>query len=147
MRTQLPPMGQQRRDEGTAMIIVVGFLAVLMIGSATFFSLLHRTMSHAHGTERRQVCLNLAEGGLDKALADLRARHGVYAGEQETALGEGMFSVEVRHGSAQGVYHVTSTGFLRDGVVVLARARVAADVLLAPDGVILGLRWTEVRSW
>lgn len=133
-------------DAGMALFLVIGFLAVLMIGSAAFFSLMNHTMSRAHTGERRQVCLNLAEGGVDKALAELCARPDSYTGEKETPLGEGAFTVEVRPGEGPGAYHVVSTGFLRAGKYTLAEARVAADVVLA-GGRVQALRWTEVRSW
>lgn len=139
--------GQWRGDAGTALFLVVGFLVALMISSGAFFKLMHNTMSHTHDGERRQVCLNLAEGGLDKALAELGARPDEYRGEQDTPLGPGMFSTEVRPGERQRTYHIVSTGFLRGGSLVLGKARVAADVALGPRGAVLEMRWTEVRSW
>ncbi len=130
---------------GMALFLVIGLLAVLMIGSAAFFSLMNHTMSRAHTGEQRQVCLNLAEGGVDKALAELCARPNAYAGESDTLLGEGAFTVEVRPGNSPGTYQVVSTGFLRDGKYTLARAQVEADVVIAGNR-IESLRWTEVRS-
>jgi len=138
--------GPPYADGGMAMFFVVGFLAVLMIGSAAFFSLMNHTMSRAHTGERHQVCLNLAEGGVDKALAELCARPETYAGEKDTALGEGAFTVEVVRGTAPGAYRVVSTGLLRDGKYTLGQARVAAEAVVT-GGRVTALRWTEERSW
>lgn len=134
-------------DEGMALYLVIGFLAALMIASGAFFTLLHRTMDHARAVDRHQVCIHIAEGGLDKALAELRARPGSYHGEEETALGQGLFTVEVEPPQPSGTYRVASTGFLRDGPVVLARARVAATIAVAADGAVAVLEWKEVPSW
>jgi len=128
------------------MILVLGFLMVMMAGSAVFFAVLHRTMTHAHREEQRAVCIDLAEGGFEKALAELRAGNGAYSGEEHAPLGAGTFSVAVQPGPGQGAYRVTATGFLRDGAVVLAKAGVAVEVVLAPDGAVRSIQWTEVRS-
>jgi len=134
-------------DEGMALYLVIGFLAALMIASGAFFTLLHRTIDHAHAADRHQVCLHIAEGGLDKALAELRARPGSYDGEEETPLGRGLFTVQLEPSQTSGMYRVASTGILRDGPVVLARARVAAMIAVTPEGAVAVLEWKETPSW
>jgi len=130
-----------------ALYLVIGFLTALMIASGAFFTLLHRTPEHARAAERHQICLNIAEGGLDKALAELQARPGAYRGEQDTPLGQGVFTVEVEPARAPRSYRLASTGSLRDGTVVLARARVVATVAVAADGAIAVLTWREGPPW
>jgi len=133
----------ERRDCGTALFFVLALLMVLMISSGTFYSLLHSTMSQGKHEQQSQVCLNLAEGGIDKALAALRAKNLDYAGEQDTPLGDGFFSVEVRPGDRTDVQRIVSNGFLREGTVVLAKACVTMDVALSPDGAIREIFWRK----
>jgi len=132
-----------RRDCGSALFFVLALLMVLMISSGTFYSMLHSTMSQGKHKQQRQVCLNLAEGGADKALAALRAKGSAYTGEQDTRLGEGFFSVKVRPGNRPGVQRIVSNGFLREGSAVLAKARVTVDVALSPDGAIREIFWRK----
>ena len=126
-----------------ALFLVLGFLAILMIGSAAFFTLLNRSLDYRHADQKRQVCLGLAEGGMDKALAELLARRGAYEGEANTQLGDGAFTVEVLPGG--GVYRIVSTGFLSHAGKAMREAKIVGDVVLAPDGSLSELRWTEVR--
>ncbi|MCX5758470.1 MAG: hypothetical protein NTU83_08200, partial [Candidatus Hydrogenedentes bacterium] len=91
-------------------------------------------------------CLNLAEAGLDKALAELRRDASGYHGERETVLGNGHFTVEVTPIERPHNYRVTSTGLLRAGGFVHKQARIVADVSLAAEGRVDVLRWSEGRS-
>ncbi len=131
--------------EGLAMLLVLEFLAILMIGSTTFYSLLHIALSQAHAREESRTCLNIAEAGLDKALAELQRDASAYHGEHETVLGNGRFTVEVKPLERLS-YRVTSTGLLGDGGFVRKQARIVADVSLAAKGRVDVLRWSEGRS-
>jgi len=124
-----------------ALLVVLGFLAVLMIGSSAMFAYLNRTMSRSMAIENRQVCLNLAEAGMQKALAEFGAGRSHYAGEEGTALGDGTFSVAIAPGEASGKYRVTATGARNT-----AKATVIADIRVA-GGEVRVERWQEVRGW
>jgi hypothetical protein len=132
--------------EGLALLLVIVFLAVLMIGSTTFYSLLNSTLAQAHAREQSRSCLNLAEAGIDKALAELRRDASGYHGERETVLGNGRFTVEVKPAKGPQCFRVTSTGLLRDGDFVWKKARIVADISLASKGRVDVLRWSEGRS-
>jgi len=120
---------------------------VVMAVSAAFYEYLNRTASVAQKRQQHQVCLNLAEAGLDKALAELRARPGAYRGESLTPLGDGLFSVDVREEVPGQKYRITSTGAITGGKFMQAKGRVTASVRLGPGGGIEALRWMEDPSW
>lgn len=131
---------------GSALLITVGYLAAMTIFASTFLGFLNRTVSNRHWAERRQICFNIAEGGVDKALAELRTNPNDYRGEKDTPLGVGRFSVAVEPADEAGTYHVVSTGELVDGKPVVSSARVIAEVTLASTGGVRELRWSEVRQ-
>jgi len=143
-RRQTPDSSQSQR--GSALFVVMGYLAVIMIMSGAFFALLHVTLRHGNAAQWRQVCLNVAEGGMDKALAELRVNRDAYRGEARTAVGDGEFSVEVTPQGRDG-YRIVSTGCLRYDRFVSAQARITAEVTLGRNGNIDNLRWLEVKSW
>lgn len=132
---------------GSALILAIGYLAVVTILASTFLTMLNRSVTYATQTEHEQACLNIAEGGLDKALAVLRVQPRSYRGEANTPLGEGRFSVTVEPGAGAGAYRVTSTAEVVGGGHVLAQARVAAEIELTGSGAVRTLRWSEVKRW
>ncbi len=139
-------VSRARANEGTALLIIVGYLAAMTIFASTFLGFLNRTLSNRTSVERQQICLNIAEGGVDKALAELRVRPNDYRGEKETPLGAGRFSVEVKRGGGAGTYLIVSTGELGDGELVVSRARVVAEVTLSAAGTVRELCWSEVKK-
>ncbi|HOT49475.1 MAG TPA: hypothetical protein P5318_16700 [Candidatus Hydrogenedentes bacterium] len=139
-------MNRLKNREGLAMLLVLGYLAVLMTGSAVFFSLLNGTLSQAHAREESRYCRNLAEAGIEKAIAELRRNPAGYRGEQDVLLGKGRFSVEVAPAETPFAYRVMSKGFLCDGGMARKQARIVADVSLAADGRVALLRWLEEKT-
>lgn len=139
------PVLRLYRADGMAMLLVLGLLAAMSIGSATFFGLLNHDLARAHAVERGQVCMNLAEAGVDKAIAELRADPSKYTGEHDTSLGAGFFSVETSRLQGAREYRITSTGLLRSDGHVLKEVRVSADISFTPDGGVQTLRWSEKR--
>jgi hypothetical protein len=139
-------MSQAKANEGTALLLTVGYLAAITIFASTFLGFLNRTASNRNSVERQQICLNIAEGGVDKALAELRTNPNDYRGEKNTSLGAGRFSVEVEQSDQAGTYRVVSTGELFDGTFVISRMRIIAEVTLSPNGTVRELRWSEVKK-
>jgi hypothetical protein len=139
-------MSQAKAKEGTALLITVGYLAAMTIFASTFLGFLNRTLSNRSSIERRQICLNIAEGGVDKALAELRTNPKDYRGEKNTPLGQGRFSVDVKPAGGAGTYLIVSTGELGAGDLVLSRAHVVAEVTLSAAGTVRELRWSEVKK-
>jgi len=136
-----------RARSGSALMVTVGYLAALTIFASAFLGYLNRTMSSANQNERRLICVSIAEGGLDKALAELRVRPDEYRGETNTPLGQGRFSVKVTPEKRAGEYRITATAELVDDAMVVARTRVVADAVLSPSGRLRALSWSEVRRW
>ncbi len=130
-------------SEGVALLLTLGYLAVMTLLLTVFLGALTHSMDRGRVAERRLVALNIAEGGLHKALATLRNRPDAYRGEAGTPLGKGQFTVEVRAGRLPDTYAVVSTGELRDSGLVLCRVRIEA--LLGFDkGSLRILRWDEL---
>ena len=138
-------MSRVQARDGSALLLTVGYLAAMTIFASTFLGFLNRTVSNRNWAERQQICLNIAEGGVDKALAELRTSPNEYRGEKDIALGAGRFSVEVKRGD--GAYLIVSTGELTDGEFVVSRARIVAEVTLSSAGTVRELRWSEVKKW
>jgi len=128
----------RERREGTALLAVVAYLGIVSILSGTFFVAVNRALDRAAAQESREVGRCLAESGVEKALAELRADPG-YPGETGAVLGEGTFSVAVERG-ANGVYRIVSTGARTEGRVVPVTVEVEAELR---DGVVSALRWVE----
>ncbi|GAG14142.1 unnamed protein product, partial [marine sediment metagenome] len=56
---------------GSALMVTVVYLAVMTLFASTFIGYLNRTMSSAGRAERKLICIAIAEGGIDKAMAEL----------------------------------------------------------------------------
>lgn len=132
---------------GSALVVTVVYLAVMTLFASTFIGYLNRTISSAGRAERKLVCIAIAEGGVDKALAELRVSRNEYRGEANTPLGKGWFSVEVEPGAGAGEYTITSTAWMLNGTAVIERARVVAETALTSSGSVRTLRWSEVKRW
>jgi hypothetical protein len=126
------------------MFLVIGLLAALTIFIAAFYSLLNRTLSREYDGSNHNICLNLAEAGVDKAVAELRAGKTDYAGEDSTPLGEGFFTVEATPIPGGEQWKIVSTGSLRDGKFMHKQVRISAEVQIGRNGAQI-LRWAEVH--
>jgi hypothetical protein len=135
-----------RAKNGSALLITVGYLAAMTIFASTFLAYLNRTTSNRHQAELKQLCLNIAEGGMDKALAELRVRGSDYRGETNTSLGKGGFTVQVKPTGGARAYSIVSTGEIPDGKRVVSSVRIRAEVTLSSDGNVRELRWSEVKQ-
>lgn len=135
--------GRGPSEEGVALLLVIGYLAAMTIFLTAFLGALTHTLDREGIAEKRLIALNIAEGGLHKALAALQTRPNAYRGEEATALGEGQFTVEVHEGHLSGTYEVVSTGELGHSSLVVHRVRIGA--LLGFDkGSLRILRWNEL---
>lgn len=87
-----------------AMGLVLINALVIIGGSLTFFQ-------SSTYTKQSTQAVNLAEAGVDKALASLNATSGGYNGEAETPFGDGSFSVAIT--SVNGnTKNIESTGYI-----------------------------------
>lgn len=132
--------------EGLALLLVLGYLAIVMIGSTTFYALLNATLSQSQAREDGRTCLHLAEAGVDKAIAELQHDASDYRGEKGTVLGKGRFTVNVKPMERPQCFRITSTGLLKDGRFVKKRAHIVAEVSLVDQHRVDVLRWSEGKS-
>ena len=128
---------------GAVLLMVLALLAIGSLLSASFYTLLNMGLSDAYQRARVQTAMNLADAGLETAVASLRIdKH--YAGEENTPLGDGAFSITATAGTKPGTWRIVSTGiFQPGGPCYHAKARVVADLQLDAKGRMLALNWRE----
>lgn len=132
-----PHCAYRPREAGSVLIVAIVFVAILSIGTSAALRHLHMTMAEIKRQENVEAAPALAEAGLEKAFAMLRAHPGAYAGESDTPLGDGRFSVAVTRGPRAGVYAVRSEGIVADGVGRGEKQVIVAEMEIQPGG---GLR-------
>ena len=139
----MKPRRLDRSRGGVILLMVLVLLAVGSLLSASFYTMLHIGLSDAYQRGRTQTAMNLADAGLEKAVASLRLdKH--YGGEENTPLGDGAFSVTATAGKKPGAWRIVSTGVFRPEVSSFrAKARVVADLQLDAKGRVLALNWRE----
>jgi Tfp pilus assembly protein PilX len=136
---------RQKGNTGSVLILAVGYLMVVTLFATAFMTGIHRSLTQASRMERRQVCMDAAEGGLNQAVALLRTDPG-YRGEHETPLGRGCFTVEVTPAAGERTYSVVSRGEIIDAGQVVASAQITALVRFRKDGSVERLTWMEVAT-
>ena len=134
---------RDRGNTGSVLILALGYLLVVSLFATAFLTGIHHSLDEASRMERRQICMDAAEGGLNQAVACLRLAPG-YAGEQETPLGRACFTVTVTPAEGERTYSVVSRGEIIDTGRVMATARIKALVQFRPDGTVARLAWLEV---
>lgn len=135
-------MNYRKNERGSVLLAAVILLAVVTIGASAALRLMHITVREEHKNDRGEIARQLAEAGVEKAVAVLRV-HPEYAGERETPLGAGRFTVIVKRDA--GVCSVESTGEVVFGSQVLDRAAIAARVTLGPDNAVTRFSCREVK--
>lgn len=97
---------------GQILIIMVIFLIVITILSASLFSNITNFLGFGANSIMKEQAVNLAEAAIDKALWELNESRGTYSGETSTPIGStGTIDVQIEHISA---FHkiITATGFI-----------------------------------
>ncbi|MBX7255188.1 MAG: hypothetical protein K1Y02_02410 [Candidatus Hydrogenedentes bacterium] len=131
---------REHGNEGIALIFVLGYLAVVTLLAATFLTTLNRNISRATASQAHQVCVNIAEGGVEQAIAALREGG---AADQVGTLGQGHFTATVR--GVNGAFEIVSTATLTDSPDV--RTRIVASVSREASGGVRVVSWNEVTKW
>ncbi|RJP46031.1 MAG: hypothetical protein C4584_02335 [Armatimonadetes bacterium] len=83
------------RQRGQILVLALVAVGLVMVNTLVIISGSLLFFQNTKYTVQGAQALALAEAGIDKALAALNASGGNYAGEEETFLGEGSFSVQV----------------------------------------------------
>jgi type II secretory pathway component PulK len=129
-----------------ALLAVVVYLFIVTALSAAFFQTVHQTMDQARKAERRNQCLYLAEAGVEKAIAALRAYPEVYRSETDTTLGPGTFSVEVTPLAEAGAFRIRATGRLSGSASARDGCSLISEVAFS-EGRVVRLREAEAKRW
>lgn len=85
-----------RSDRGTAIIVALSFLAVLMIMMSAFVSNLLASSNFESSLEASTKSFYIAEAGLSHAVWKLGKQAGEYRGEAGVVFGDGSFDIEIR---------------------------------------------------
>ncbi len=141
---QISTARSEVRRRGAALIMAIMLVAVMGIGAGAVWSYLHVTLKQGQRTENDAVAQCLAEAGLDKAIAELRAKR-PYTGEKDTWLDGGRFAVEVTRGAGPGDYVLRATGERGTENHLWARCVLQADLSFGPDGTVTQYRWHVER--
>lgn len=115
-------------EQGSALLTAIIFIGILGILVSAFLYNIMATNSSLKRTSNLQVAFNLAEAGIDKAIAELN-RSPSYLGEEDTSLGEGTFSVSVlRSEKNAGEMFIISTGYLPHSLEPKAKRTVKVTI-------------------
>jgi len=131
----------RRSENGAALMLVLGYLAAVTLFASAFLATLHRSLDRSNKEYYTQRCAALAEAGVDKAVAELRRNPAAYAGEQQTPLDEGHFTVTVVAAGRDGAYRIVSAAALEGQQRAMGEVRVTAEILLSGDGAVQTARW------
>ena len=94
---------------GAALLLAIGYLAILSTFAGAYLAGVHRTVDGFHRAERIQTARALAEAGVDRAIVMLKSDP-AYAGEEDLVLGEGTVTIVVS--TSDSGTTITSTGVL-----------------------------------
>lgn len=140
-------MSARRRhnQRGSALIFALVMLFILSIGTSVLWQQLHGNLAQHRRSWHHEQAFQLAEAGLETAVAALRVSPGEYQGEADVPLGAGHFSVTVAPGGGPGAYTLESWGRLDNAAYFHDSAGLRARLRLSPEGRILEYAWEPIR--
>src|SRR5258708_158573 len=99
-----------KKESGQIFIVAIVVISVILINTVGIIAgaLLYEQNSR-HSIENTQA-INLAEAGVDKAIASLNSSGGTYSGDPEVFLVPGSFSVSVTSSGNNKI--ITATGYI-----------------------------------
>ena len=133
------------RKDGVALFMVLGFLGAMTILVGAFLEGVHFTLAQQRAASNELIVRNLAQAGIDSAIASLRRDVGAYEGESHVALGEGRYSVRLVHEPGSKIYRIHATGELEVAGRVSHSFQLEARIVLQ-DGRLASIAQTEVKS-
>jgi len=115
-----------------------------MLATAFLYNIL-ATNSSFKRTANLQVAFNLAEAGIDKAIAELSRSSSTYVGEEDTPLGGGTFSVSVLPSEEDaGEILIVSTGYVPHSFAPRAKRTVRVSVRRRDNSLVI-TSWQQVK--
>lgn len=142
---RLPTSRTMMRQDGVALFMILGFLGAMTILVGAFLEGVHFTLAQQRAASNELIVRNLAQAGIDSAIASLRRDAGAYEGESGVELGEGRYSVRLIHEPGSNNYRVDATGELEAAGRVTHSFQLRARVVLE-DGRLTSIAQTEVNS-
>lgn len=136
-------MSMSTHPRGSALLIAIVLVAALSIGAAAVVRLTHLTLRESGKDAKTEVARQLAEAGIEKAVATLRANP-AYTGEERTPLGAGRFTVAVRRDGE--AFAISSVGEVVFHEEVKHRAALGARLVLDVSGMVRSFTWGERKS-
>lgn len=143
-------MKNTNNEKGQIIIIAIVFLAILTTMSAALVSYTFTQVQASKQSYLQGQALYLAEAGFDKALYALNQNPN-YAGETDTALGEGVFTVEVTGIDANNK-RITSTGYIPNSSnpkqtrIVRGNVNIDLSTISFSTGVHVGIGGLEMKN-
>lgn len=136
-----------RSRNGFAMIYAVAYAGVVMAFAAAFLLYFNRTQDGLYRAHQAQMGRDVAEGGLEKAVAELRKAPTDYHGETNSPLGDGRFTVTVEPGDSPQAYRITAVGDILSGAFVTSHIRAYAVLVLGPGGTVASYHVYKEAPW
>lgn len=143
-------MQNKKKEKGQIIIIAIVFLAILTTMSAALVSYTFTQVQASKQSYLQGQALQLAEAGFDKALYELN-ENASYAGETDTVLGNGMFTVEVTGIDANNK-RITSTGYIPNSSnpsqtrIVRGNVNIDSSVISFSTGVQVGIGGLDMKN-
>ena len=137
---------KSRQNRGSALIFALVVLFVLSLGTSVLWRQLHINLEQHRRVWHGEQAFQLAEAGLDHALAALRASGGTYRGDSEVPLGPGSFSVTITPENGPGTFMIVAWGQIKDAAYRHDRHGLQCRLRIAPNGEVLEYHWERVRG-
>jgi len=136
----------KNNQRGTALMFALMVMMILSIGTSVLWSQIHSQLSQQRQSWHREQAFQLAEAGLEQAIAALRAAPGHYTGEANVPLGPGTFTVTIQPGAESGVYQIDAWGTLALAAYRYDHAGLRAEVKLSPTGTLVRYAWQPIKG-
>lgn len=136
----------KRQKQGFALVVALAYLLLISMFATAFLRMVRMNMADAFNEEARIEATNMAQAGIEKAVAELRRDPG-YRGETDTPLGDGSFTVRVEPSAEAGRYRLVARGRGEAPQRRYAHAELTMELVLNPDGTVASLYRREVHRW
>jgi hypothetical protein len=114
-------------QKGQLFLLAIIVLTLIMINTIIFITQTLLFSQNSKYSLDSMGALNLAEAGLDKAVASLNVQAGAYTGENETFLGNGSYSVSVTSKDAS-TFLIQSTGYIPNKTIPKVKKTVKIQI-------------------
>jgi Tfp pilus assembly protein PilV len=136
----------KRQKQGFALVVALAYLLLISMFATAFLRMVRMNMADAFNEEARIEATNMAQAGIEKAVAELRRDPG-YRGEKDTPLGDGSFTVRVEPSAEAARYRLVARGRGEAPQRRYAHAELTVKLVLNLDGTVASLYRREVHRW